>query len=548
MSATSSTPTAAAAPVSQAGFTRKASGLVRDFSQLDAWIYNVLAINIVLNVATSYALIQITYGHASMWLAFVIAGVFCVFEAIVYAMFVSAMPRSGGDYVFQSRIFGGGVATFFVFTGVTIAQIIFIGLAGWLGANLVFGPFLLLLGAHYHTHGLISVGNWFITNWGVFFTGVAIASWSALVNIRGLRLYALLQRYFFWVGFVCMLIVILGFLFTSHASFVSHLNNFVEHGFGTRNVYAATIKAGGTTATGFSLSATLSAAVIAAFALIYPAWGVMQAGEIKRANSVSSNLKAIVGAEVFSFVFVAIMAALLVSRVGAQFLYASGSLFLSGSASPLPVPPFFGFFAALTGGSAFMIWVAFILFVAWYVMWIPNVPLGGTRVMVAMSFDKILPEWVGKVNRRTHTPINAILAFSGLGLVSIALYSFSSSFVTYTLGILILGITAFAVTMLAAIVFPYTKTELYKSTGIARYKVGPFPAISVCAAVFLVFCVFCDYQALTKDALGINGTHGLIFLGACYAITAVIYLGTKLYRKRTENLDLSLVYQELPIE
>jgi APA family basic amino acid/polyamine antiporter len=548
MSATSSTPTAAAAPVSQAGFTRKASGLVRDFSQLDAWIYNVLAINIVLNVATSYALIQITYGHASMWLAFVIAGVFCVFEAIVYAMFVSAMPRSGGDYVFQSRIFGGGVATFFVFTGVTIAQIIFIGLAGWLGANLVFGPFLLLLGAHYHAHGLISVGNWFITNWGVFFTGVAIASWSALVNIRGLRLYALLQRYFFWVGFVCMLIVILGFLFTSHASFVSHLNNFVERGFGTRNVYAATIKAGGTTATGFSLSATLSAAVIAAFALIYPAWGVMQAGEIKRANSVSSNLKAIVGAEVFSFVFVAIMAALLVSRVGAQFLYASGSLFLSGSASPLPVPPFFGFFAALTGGSAFMIWVAFILFVAWYVMWIPNVPLGGTRVMVAMSFDKILPEWVGKVNRRTHTPINAILAFSGLGLVSIALYSFSSSFVTYTLGILILGITAFAVTMLAAIVFPYTKTELYKSTGIARYKVGPFPAISVCAAVFLVFCVFCDYQALTKDALGINGTHGLIFLGACYAITAVIYLGTKLYRKRTENLDLSLVYQELPIE
>jgi hypothetical protein len=74
------------------------------------------------------------------------------------------------------------------------------------------------------------------------------------------------------------------------------------------------------------------------------------------------------------------------------------------------------------------------------------------------------------------------------------------------------------------------------------------PAISVCAAVFLVFCVFCDYQALTNDALGVNGTHGLIFLAACYAVTAVIYLGTKMYRKRTENLDLSLVYQELPIE
>jgi len=243
------------------------------------------------------------------------------------------------------------------------------------------------------------------------------------------------------------------------------------------------------------------------------------------------------------------MAALLVSRVGAQFLYASGTLFFGASAhNPLPVPPFFGFFAALTGGSTIMIWVAFILFLAWYIMWIPNVPLGGTRVMAAMSFDRILPDWVGRVNRRTHTPINALLAFCGLGLISIALYSFSSSFVTYTLGILIFGITAFGVTMISAILFPFRKREMYESTGVARYKLGPVPVMSLCAAVFLVFCVFVDYQALTDKALGLNGSHGLIFLGGCYLLTAVIYVGTKIYRKRKEDLDLSLVYQELPVE
>ena len=543
---TNRTVSAQASP--QGGFARKASGLVRDFSQLDAWIYNVLAINIILNVATSYALIAVTYPHASMWLAFVIAGVFCVFEAVVYSLFVSAMPRSGGDYVFQSRILGGGVATFFVFTGVTLAQVTFIGLAGWLGANLVFGPFLLLLGGYYHANGLISVGNWFITQWGVFFCGVGIALWSALINIRGLRLYALLQRYFFWIGFACMLIIIVGLLGESHSGFVSNLNQTVEHGFGTKNTYAATIKAGGTTSTSFSLGATISASVIAAFALIYPAWGVMQAGEIKRANSISSNLKAIVGAEIFSFVFVAIMATLLVSRVGQQFLYASGSLFLSAGKSPLPIPPFFGFFAALSGGSAFMIWVAFILFFAWWVMWIPNVPLGATRVMVAMSFDKVLPEWFGKVNRRTHTPINAIMSFTALGLVSIALYSFSSSFVSYTLGILVLGITAFGVTMIAAIVFPFTKRDMYQSTSVARHKVGPIPTISLCGVVFLVFAVYVDVKCLTVKALGVNGKNGLIFLGGCYALTAIIYLATKIYRKRHDDLDLSLVYQELPAE
>jgi hypothetical protein len=70
----------------------------------------------------------------------------------------------------------------------------------------------------------------------------------------------------------------------------------------------------------------------------------------------------------------------------------------------------------------------------------------------------------------------------------------------------------------------------------------------VCAAIFLVFCLFVDYQALTQDGLGLNTTHGLVFVGGCYLLTAAIYVGTKIYRKRKEDLDLSLVYQELPVE
>ena len=67
-------------------------------------------------MALSYALVATTYPRASIWLALVIAGVLCTFEAVVYAFFTTAMPRSGGDYVFQSRIIGGGN----VWTPVTI--------------------------------------------------------------------------------------------------------------------------------------------------------------------------------------------------------------------------------------------------------------------------------------------------------------------------------------------------------------------------------------------------------------------------------------------
>ena len=34
-----------------------------------------------------------------------------------------------------------------------------------------------------------------------------------------------------------------------------------------------------------------------------------------------------------------------------------------------------------------------------------------TRVIVAMSLDRLLPEWVSRVSDRLHTPVNAHLAY-----------------------------------------------------------------------------------------------------------------------------------------
>ena len=508
--------TSIATTPSAGGFTRKASGLVRDFSQLDAWIYNVLAINIVLNVAT---LVCADPDHLSAreHVARVChrRGSSASLRPFVYALFVSAMPRSGGDYVFQSRILGGGIATFFVFTGVTITQIIFIGLAGWLGANLVFGPFLLLLGGQYHEHWLISVGNWFITQWGVFVCGISIALWSAIVNIKGLRLYALLQRYFFWVGFTCMMIIIIGLLATSKAAFISHLNSFVYHGFGTKNVYAATIKAGGTTDTSFTLGATISASVIAAFALIYPAWGVMQAGEIKRANSVSANLRSIVGAEVFSFVFVAIMAALLVSRVGGAVPLCQRLALLQRRSQP----------AARTA--------------------VLRLLRGADGWLGDHDLDRVHPvhRLVGDVDSERATRRDAgdgrdVLRqdparMGGEGQPADphpdqrdrGVHGGRARLDRPLLLLLL-------VRHLHArhpdpgdhrlrghddrgdrVSVPQAGDVRSRPESRATRSVRS-PVISLCAAVFLVFAVFVDYQALTDKALGINGTHGLIFLGA----------------------------------
>jgi basic amino acid/polyamine antiporter, APA family len=532
----------------EGGFTRKASGLVRDFSQLDAWIYNVLALNLVILISFAYVSVSVTFPHASMWLSVVITGIFCTFEAIVYAYFMSIMPRSGGDYVFQSRILGGGIATVFAFTAIVLAQTVLVALVAYLGATLIIGPFFILLGAQYGWSWLIDAGNWLNTKDGIFLLMAAYILWCGAINIFGLRFYAKVQRYFFWTGMLCVGIVLVMLLFTSHADFVNNLNSFIGDNYGTQNAYQTVIHDGGTTSTSFSLWPTILASVFFALFLAFPHWGVFQGGEIRRASSLKENIYSIAGAEVFTVVAIAIFAALITSIVGTEFLYASGNLFFEGSDTPLPVPPFFGFFVAIASGSPFFIWVSFLMFFCWYIMLAPNAPLAVSRMLLAMSFDRVLPAWFGEVNPRFHTPVHALVVFTGLCLAVGALYAYSTWFVSLTAALVVPSLTAFGVTMIAAMLFPKLRGPMYRSTVADRNRILGIPLMSICALLFAIFVAFVDYEALTNDVLGINTTKGLIFVGVLYAIAFAVYFGAKLYRQRVDKFDLAMVYKELPIE
>ena len=537
------------APDSGGAFSRKASGLVREFSQLDAWIYNVLALNLVVLIALAYVAAAATFPEASIWLAVVITGVFCTFEAIAYAFFITIMPRSGGDYVFQSRILGGGIASVFVFTAIVLSQTVLVALTAFLGATLVISPFFILLGANYDWQWLIDAGDWVATPDGIFIISAVYIAWCGLINVLGLRLYVLIQRYVFWLGMACVAIVLVMLLFTSQTDFVTNLNTFMVDNYGVNDAYDKVIKLGGTADTSFSLWATILAAVFFSLFLAFPHWGVMQGGEIKRAGNLRSNILAIAGAEVFSFVVIAIFAALLVSIVGSDFLFASGGLFFGADpANPLPVPPFFGFFVAVAQGSAIFIWIAFIMFFCWYIMLAPNAPLGATRVMLAMSFDRVLPEWFGRVNPRSHTPVNSIIVFTTLCVGVAALYAYSDWFVPLTFALAIPSLTAFGLTMVAAILFPRLRPSMFRSTVADQYRILGIPVMAVCAAIFAAFVVFVDYQLLFNDDYAVNGTDGLIFVGALYAVSLIVYFGMRIYRSRVQNIDISVAYKELPIE
>ena len=543
--------TEAATPgAGQGAFLRKSSGLVRSFSPTDTLWYNILANNPFAVAAIGFSAIAIAYPQANIWLAVVVCGFFCVFEAISYAFLVSTMPRSGGDYIFQSRIFNGPIATIFAVPAVAGNSVLVTVIYGSTLSVLLLSPFLTLLGVFYHVHGLVTVGTWFGTTTGIFVACLIFAAWSTLINLFGLKVYAAVQRWTFLLGLGGLTIVFAVMLFTSHQTFVNNFNHFMATHFKTSNAYHQILHSAGPIKTSSTLHFTLLAVPLVAFSLIFPAWSAMQSGEIKRAGTVKWNVYAIVGAEVASVIIGAVGAALLVSRVGGTFFSAAGTLSASSPAKyPIPTSPYFTFFASMMSTSPILTWIMCITAFGWICMWLPNGTLATTRLFLAMSLDGLLPEWWGKVNRRTHTPNNAIFALAFSYVVIAFLYLAYPHLTAYLVGITLLSITGFAVSNLAGAVMPWKNRALYDSAPAGvRTRIGPIPLITISGVIFALFAAALDYLALTQAPLGVNTTQGLIVVAIVYAICILIYAVAWYVRRRRGYLDLNLTYKELPVE
>src|ERR671936_2296809 len=92
----------------QSLFARKATGLVRGWAVRDAFIYAFFSINLITLGLFIFSYAVFIPDGSLMW-AVIISGAYLVLQAITYASLIAAMPRAGGDYVWISRVLGGGI-------------------------------------------------------------------------------------------------------------------------------------------------------------------------------------------------------------------------------------------------------------------------------------------------------------------------------------------------------------------------------------------------------------------------------------------------------
>ena len=532
-------------------FTRKASGLVRVMSPFSAFVYNILTMGLIFPWTYLWAPGALPGGKL-VW-GILLAMVIEIPIAFVYVWLSTALPRSGGDYVFQSRVFGGGTAFTVVMSGYVIWILQWVALSGWLLSYLGFAPLFLGLGATTGSAAMSGLGIWFTTSTGIIITSILNAFVAALILISGFKNYVRFQTVMI-IGTLLAFLTMLVVLFTANPSTsMARIDSFALAISGVKDFVQTAVAA--STAAGidlnppFSLLATLLVAPIAWTSLQWATYSAQQNGEIKNARSFQSQMFIIVGSLVFTGILLALLAWALEKAVGTEFLYIAGA----GYWSLLEEAKIAGFYlwpnmitVALTASPLVVIIIGLGYILNSHQI-VHNCYIGMTRVMVAMSLDRLLPEWVSKVDEKRHTPANAHWIYFLASIPVILVYNLWGAWYGLTLGVTFACGYVFVVTCLAGALLPYRAKDVYEASPGAKYKLGNIPLVTILGAIGFVLGGVMLIMFMFYPQLGLTSTLAYTVVFGVLAVSWIWYMIAKSAQK-SKGINVDYAFKEIPPE
>src|SRR5438034_2503051 len=327
-------------------FLRKATGLVKGWSRFDAFVYSFMSVNFV-TLGLFFALsVLALVPTGQVFPALLMSGIFVPFLVITYASLISVMPRAGGDYVWQSRVLGGGAAFLLAVTGwwfilwywaPVYAKILNVELFQPLAAIFKWG----------------SISTFLASKNGLFTVCVITVALAGVLVSLGMEGYARIQRTCFYIGMGGLVFIVAVMLFGSHAGFVSGFNRSASSLFGVHGAYGATIAAahkanGGAIVPNLGFSPffgnTLLLIPFLCFWILWPNWGATLYGEVRGA----SDYKRVMGGMMYGLwvtIAIAALFLLLASKFfGWQFFNAAylnyWDVVYGVGKAPIPVWPY----------------------------------------------------------------------------------------------------------------------------------------------------------------------------------------------------------------
>ena len=137
-------------------------------------------------------------------------------------------------------------------------------------------------------------------------------------------------------------------------------------------------------------------------------------------------------------------------------------------------------------------------------------------------------------------------------IVISAIWAYKADFQSVFLDATAVLALTFLATVIAAIILPWRRKDLYAASPIASWKVAGLPLISVVGVITAVFLAFMLYQwSFNPDNL--YGTtfsktlNSVYYFVATYVVAIVIYVIARVVRQR-QGIDLSRIHHEIPVE
>jgi APA family basic amino acid/polyamine antiporter len=536
-------------------FLRKATGLIRSWSVMDAFIYAFFSINLV--TLGLYTISQAYGFQGGVIPALIISGVLILSEIVVYAGLIAVMPRAGGDYVWQSRILGGSIGFVLSITGWCFILWLWTPIYADMLRHIVIVPMAAVLG--FKDAALM------IATSPVAWFGVCVVTciFVLVVIALGMKTYARVQKFCFWLGNAGLLVVLVMLFAGTREGFKASFDAGALQLFGLKDAYGVIDAAGkaagaATPMWGGSIGQIFLLMPYLVFFNLWPNWGATLYGEVKGSQDFRKNFSGMAAALVVTTALAIILLLAIDKSIGWNFYmnanaaYWSSRWGLEGAVNAMPVWPYPALLALMSTPSTFIRVLVLAAMAMWFFGWAGTIYLSSTRILFSASFDRLLPEAIAKVNPKTRTPINALLFMIVPGLVVSLLYCFNVfNFASLTLvSTLVIAVT-FLGTGIAAVLLPFVKKDLYDASPLATFKLGKIPMISAFGVIFCAFLCYLLYQWVL-DPNGLYGisyrnTTSVVFMLALYILAALIYAGMRAYRRKS-GIDVDKVYGEIPLE
>jgi amino acid transporter len=531
----------------QLAFARKASGLVRGLSMWDAFGVGFMNQGLTPSIWVMTSLGLGVYLGGNLWLATLISVVLAgIGFPIVWGVLGGSMPRSGGEYIYNSRIIHPIVGIGESFGNAVVWIMWIYVLAPWIA-----DPGFVMLGEFMGWQGL---ADFAVTQGGMFAIATVTNIVAFLFVVFGIKIFARVQKIVMIFGIGGCIVICVALSLYSQADFKEGWNALAaQYGSLDYSAYLAAVgeAAGEAMPSTWNWYDTFGVMVAGSWLFAYSYCITFIAGEVKRPD------KTIILANFFAIIVPAafmIWTALALYKM-VPFDFLSATQWANNNGQPdgyaMPWDTNYVQLLAFVNSNKLLMFVAVLSFLAFDLWWVALSYLAFPRIIFAWGMDRMGPKWFTDINPRWASPVkNHILCFF-LGEAGIALYVFWTTNPIAGLAVTAMEIfSVFGITAIAALIFPYMKRArgIWEASPYRTWKIAGIPVVTIGAFVDVVYlgilAYFFFFAPVNLEGFSLNA--GLtIAITWCLGIMWYLFWS---WRSKSAGVDVSMTYGELPPE